>query len=89
VPRASLAKPCTACSISMTKKVVPLFLVPVKFHIRTHSYEYMYIHSIFMSNFKRLTQFNLEIYEVGQRVSHCRWGRQLPQKKIINYKSVI
>jgi hypothetical protein len=41
----------------------------------------MYVHSIFMSNFKRLSQLNLEIYEVGQRVSHCQLGRQLPQKK--------
>jgi hypothetical protein len=30
-----------------------------------HTYEYMHVHSIFMSTFERLNQFDLEIHEVS------------------------
>jgi hypothetical protein len=39
----------------------------------THSYKYTYGHHIPMSTFERVGQLDLEIHEVVQRVSHCRW----------------
>jgi hypothetical protein len=45
-----------------------------------HPCEYIHIHRIFMNTSKKLGQIDLEIYEVGQKVSHCRRGRRLPLK---------
>jgi hypothetical protein len=33
----------------------------------THSYEYMYVHHISMSTFKRLSRLDLEIHEVSHQ----------------------
>jgi hypothetical protein len=36
-------------------------------HINIYSYERMYVHPTLMSTSKRLSQFDFEIYEVGQQ----------------------
>jgi hypothetical protein len=35
--------------------------------MNTHPYKYMYIHSTSMSTYERLSQLDLEIYEVGHQ----------------------
>jgi hypothetical protein len=38
-------------------------------------------HHINMNISERLDRLDLEIHEVGQRVSRCRWRRRLPLKE--------
>jgi hypothetical protein len=38
-----------------------------------HSYEYTYIYLIYMSTFEKLGRLDIRIYEVNQKISHCRW----------------
>jgi Fe-S cluster biosynthesis and repair protein YggX len=47
--------------------------------ISNYSYEYMHVHYTFITNFERLSQFDLEIHKVGH--SRCRRKRRLPLKK--------
>jgi protein subunit release factor B len=46
-----------------------------------HPYEYMHARHTLMSTFETLGQLDLEIHEVSQRASHCRWERRLPLKE--------
>jgi hypothetical protein len=50
-------------------------------HTSIHLYEYTHVHPNHMNTSKKLDRLDLEIHEVGQRVSYCRWGRHLALKE--------